>query len=157
MTGRQKIFIDEFIATQNSTEAARRAGFSAGYANRQGHRLLKNPDIRSAIDARLEELDAARTARTKEILEFLTATLRGEVTETVVTNSGKLFETPPPVSQRLRAAELLLKVFGEFKDKAEVHVDTSTLFVETLNRVWEESPTIGEFDDANHEHRVQSA
>lgn len=88
MTGRQKIFVDEFIATQNSAEAARRAGFNAGYANRQGHRLLKNPNIRSAIDARLEELDAARTARTKEILEMLTATMRGEVTETVATNTA---------------------------------------------------------------------
>ena len=81
-------------------------------------------------------MESARVAETQEVLEHLTAVVRGEMTEEVVTNSGKKFVVTVSERDKLKAAEMLLKVHGAFKDKLDVKVDSSTLFVETLEKIW---------------------
>ena len=140
MTERQKKFVVEFLASGNAAEAARRAGYSQRCANRQGYALLANETIRAAINEKLRAIENARTADVQEILEYLTAVLRGETTETLVTPNGKQFEVPANCSARLRAAYLLLKVHGAFRDKPSEE-DNSALVVEyisTLAEVWSE-------------------
>jgi phage terminase small subunit len=44
-------FVDEYLIDLNSTQAAIRAGYSKGTADKQGPRLLANPDVKAAIDA----------------------------------------------------------------------------------------------------------
>ena len=131
LTERQKRFVDFYIQTGNASEAARRSGYSANIANRIGTENLAKPVIREAIDARLKELDSARTADTKEILEFMTSVMRGEVTEVVVTtvrvekglSKVKKVKVPVKVHDRLRAAELLAKIHGAFVVKQEIEIN----------------------------------
>ena len=54
-TDRQRIFIDEYLACWNASEAARRAGYSKRSAGSIGHENLKKPEIQAAIEARLAE------------------------------------------------------------------------------------------------------
>jgi phage terminase small subunit len=54
-TDRQRIFIDEYLACWNASEAARRAGYSRRSAGSIGHENLKKPEIQAAIEARLAE------------------------------------------------------------------------------------------------------
>ena len=75
-------------------------------------------------------------ADTQEILEHLTSVVRGELTEEVVTNSGKKITAKVTQRDRLKAAEMLLKVNGAFREQVDVKVDSSTLFVETLEKIW---------------------
>lgn len=53
LTNKQRVFIDQYLICWNSTEAARRAGYSSpeqsGYENRN------KPLVKAAIDARLKE------------------------------------------------------------------------------------------------------
>ena len=91
MTERQKRFIDHYIQTANASEAARLAGYSERTARIHAAKLLAKTNIREKIDKRLKELESARIAETKELLEHLTSVIRGQVTEEVVTNSGKKF------------------------------------------------------------------
>ncbi|MBR1806546.1 MAG: terminase small subunit [Selenomonadaceae bacterium] len=136
MNERQKRFVDFYVQTGNASEAARLAGYSKRIANRIGTENLSKPVIRREIERRLDELKSSRTADTQEILEHLTSVIRGEVSEEVVTNSGKKFVAKVTERDRLKAAEMLLKVQGAFRDKIDVKVDTSTLFVETLQKIW---------------------
>ena len=81
-------------------------------------------------------MESKRVAETQEILEHLTSVLRGEVKEEVVTASGKQFTIFVSEKERLKAAEMLLKVSGAFKEKIDVKMDGAQLFIETLEKVW---------------------
>ena len=136
MNERQKRFVDEYIQTANASEAARLAGYSKKTAYSIGEENLRKPEIKKAIDARLKEMESQRVAKTQEILEHLTGVIRGKVSEVVVTNSGKKFIVPVTEKDRLKAAEMLLKVQGAFREKVDVKVDSSSMFVEALEKIW---------------------
>ena len=62
---RQLRFIDEYVVDLSPGRAAVRAGYSLNGADVQGHRLLKNAKIATAIQKKKEEL-AERTGVTQE-------------------------------------------------------------------------------------------
>ena len=129
MTEKQQRFIDAYIQNGgNATQAALHAGFSERTAYSQGQRLLKNVEVRAAIDERLKELESERIAKDAEILEFLTSVLRGEVTEKVLVQvgTGKGFfhsefkDKPPSIKERLTAATALAKIYLLSKPSEEI-------------------------------------
>lgn len=86
LTPKQQLFADEYIKTGNATDAYIKAGYkcSRSVARRNGNRLLTNADIKSYIDAKLAEIESHKIADAKEVLQFFTCVLRGEVSETVI-------------------------------------------------------------------------
>ena len=138
MTERQKKFVDEYLVTGNASEAARRAGYSARCANRQGFKLLGNTEIRAEISARKKALADEKIATTQEVLERLTRILRRQEQETVVCANGKIVTIPTPITHTLRAAYLLLKVYGAFRERVEEQSSATDLFVSTLEKIWQE-------------------
>ena len=135
MTEKQQRFCDFYIQTANASEAARLAGYSKKTDYSIGERLLRNVEVRKAIDERLKDMESERVAKTQEVLEHMTAVLRGKVKETIITQSGKKFVVPVRETERLRAGENLLKVYGAFKEKLDVKVDGAQLFVDTLTKI----------------------
>ena len=84
LNARQKSFCEFYVASGNATESAIKAGYKEKYAGVNADKLLKNTNISKYIKKITEEHTNNRIAKAEEILEFLTATLRGEVTEEVV-------------------------------------------------------------------------
>lgn len=109
LTEKQKRFIDFYVETANATEAARRAGYKKPHV--QGARLLDNVRVRNAIAERMKELENARIAKAEEVLAFLTAAVRGELQDEVVTSEG-VIQKAISTRDRLKAAELLMKRLG---------------------------------------------
>lgn len=136
MNDRQRKFVDYYIQTANASEAARMAGYSKRTAHSIGNENLRKPEVLAEINRRLDQFKSQRTADTQEVLEHLTSVLRGELTEEVVTNSGKKLVAKIGERDRLKAAEMLLKVNGAFREKIDVKVDSSTLFAQTLEKIW---------------------
>ena len=146
MTEKQARFADEYISSAgNASEAARRAGYSRRGANVQGANLLRRADVRETIDARLDELKSEKIADEKEILEYLTSVLRGNECDDVVTNSGKMFTLRVSAANRLKAAEMLAKIFGMFKrsDDETSKIDGAALLATTLEKVWQDAENSG--------------
>ena len=120
LTEKQKRFIDFYIETLNASEAARRAGYSIKTANRIGQENLTKPVIKSAVDERLSQLESERIAGAKEVLQYLTAVMRGEeVEEQVVTvgtgqgeSEAEIVNRRVGAKDRIKAAELLGKRYG---------------------------------------------
>ena len=83
LTLKQQKFVDAFIKTGNATEAARKAGYKGNdiTLGSVGAENLKKPQIISAIEKRQKEIKSQKTADITEVMEFLTATMRGEVDE----------------------------------------------------------------------------
>ena len=138
MTRRQKNFVDQYILNGGcASAAARAAGYSEKAAKVTGSKLLADGEVRSAIDARLSEIESSRVADEKELLEILTTIARGETTDESATPSGKVVTLKTNTATRLRAIETLLKLFGAFKKDNEQKNDGAQLFISTLEKAWQ--------------------
>lgn len=128
MTERQKRFCDEYLIDLNATQAAIRAGYSERSASSIGERILRNDDVRSYISEQLERIHNENTADAQEVMEYLTAVMRGKSVSRVLAFVGdgrqRVIEKPPDEKERLKAAELLGKRYGLFTDKVDLDTDT---------------------------------
>ncbi|MET1957755.1 terminase small subunit [Enterococcus faecalis] len=124
MTEKQKRFCDFYIETGNTKEAAIRAGYSEKTAKQIGQENLTKPDLRAYIDERLAELKNERTADAQEVLEYLTAVMRGEYKEATLIGVGEgaqaVVDIDVGAKDRLKAAELLGKRHALFTDKVDL-------------------------------------
>lgn len=129
LTPRQKIFVDEYIKSGDSTDASIKAGYNKNAAAAIGKRNLKMPKIIFAISeligAENLSVDGDQVAGGAEILQFLTGVMRGDVRDSksvVDKSSGGVIqlEDLPKISERTKAAELLGKTTALFSDKDKV-------------------------------------
>ena len=131
LTLKQQRFADEYIISGNATDAAIRAGYSEKYANTNASKLLQNTTVKAYIDERLDERASKTVANQQEVLEYLTAVMRGESSSEVVVIEGqgegvskaKPMQKAPDERERLKAAELLGKRMGLFKERVELSTD----------------------------------
>jgi len=124
MTPRQRKFCDEYIASGNATDAAIKAGYSVRTARQIAAENLSKPDLCAYIEAELEKLHCVKIADATEVMEYLTSVMRGEQTEQILqmTGEGAQVITDIGVSarERLKAAELIGKRFGLFRENVDV-------------------------------------
>lgn len=119
MNARQKRFCDEYLIDCNATQAAIRAGYSPKTAYAIGEENLRKPELRQYIDSELERLHNERTANAEEVMEYLTAVMRGEPDERCE-EPLVVQGTEVTTRDRLKAAELIGKRYGLFKEGLEV-------------------------------------
>ncbi|SUO92622.1 terminase small subunit [Streptococcus uberis] len=128
LTLKQKRFADEYIISGNAMDSAIKAGYSENYAKAQSHKLLENVGIKNYIDERLEILDSEKIADQKEVLQYLSAVMRGEHKEKTLISIGEsgqeIVDIDVGAKDRLKAAELLGRRYKLFTDKVEVDVNS---------------------------------
>lgn len=128
LTLKQKRFADEYIITGNAMESAIKAGYSENYAKAQSHKLLENVGIKNYIDERLKILDSEKIADQKEVLQYLSAVMRGEHKEKTLISIGEsgqeIVDIDVGAKDRLKAAELLGRRYKLFTDKVEMDVNS---------------------------------
>lgn len=124
LTEKQRRFCDYYIQCGNATEAAIKAGYSKKTAKQIGTENLAKPVLKSYIDDQLEIMHNERQADAAEVLEFLTAIMRGEHTEQTLIGIGEgaqsITEIDVGAKDRLKAAELLGKRHALFTDKVDL-------------------------------------
>ena len=140
MNNRQQLFCEEYLKDLNATKAAIRAGYSEKTAYSQGQRLLKNVEIKNRLQEIREKIQDENIATIKDIEEFLSLSLNGEMEEEVISvvaeieGSSKVVKTKKQISlrDRIKAAELLGKRYGLWTDKQEVDINLPT-FIDDIN------------------------
>lgn len=135
LTEKQKRFVDYYIETGSSVEAARRAGYK--HPKVQGPRLLAK--VRPYVEERLKKLEDERIASAEEVLRLLTSAARGEMDEevVVVVGNGKNARVVKERRQisprdRIKAAELLAKRYGLLVDRQQLDVQGSVQIVDDV-------------------------
>ena len=127
MTAKQMRFCDEYLMDLNATQAAIRAGYSKKTANRIATENLSKPVIKEYIAARMAEKEDELIADQDEVLKYLTRVLRGESFSSVLarteTGAEEVIDKQPDENQRLKAAELLGKRYGLYKETVDQTVD----------------------------------
>ena len=113
MNKKQIRFCDEYLIDCNATQSAIRAGYSAKTAYSVGQRMLKNVEVKTYIEEQLERLHNEKTADAQEVLEYLTAVMRGQHREQTLQLVGDGVQTITDIDvsarERLKAAELIGK------------------------------------------------
>lgn len=138
MTDKQKKFCDEYLIDCNATRA-----YKAAYPNiKNDHsartlasRLLTKVDIKTYIDEQLDKISSEKTADAKEVMEYLTSVMRGESQAEIVVVEGtgdgcsdaRRMNKAPDEKERLKAAELLGRRYGLFKENVNLEVEPVVL------------------------------
>ncbi len=128
LNARQKAFCEYYVASGNATEAAIKAGYSERTAKSIGQRLLTFVDIKKYIDELMQKLESERIATAEEVLQNLTAMMRGEIQEEVIVvegegdgvSSARVMKKQVSAKERIKAAELLGKRHALFTDKTKI-------------------------------------
>lgn len=138
MTDKQRQFCDEYLIDANATRAYKTAYphiKSDDAARACASRLLTKANIKEYIDSQLQKISDEKIADAKEVMEYLTSVLRGESTSEIVVIEGtgdgcsdaRKMNKAPDEKERLKAAELLGKRYGIFKDNVALEVEPVVL------------------------------
>ncbi|MCD7709166.1 MAG: terminase small subunit [Clostridiales bacterium] len=131
MTAKQRRFCDEYLVDMNATQAAIRAGYSAKTADAIGKENLRKPLINAYISSELERIHDEKTADAKEVMEYLTSVMRGEQEEKALRMIGNgvqnVIDIDVSAKDRIKAAELIGKAYGVFKENMAVAVEPITI------------------------------
>ena len=114
LTPKQKAFADYYIECGNSTEAARKAGYSAKASRFIGSENLTKPNISAYIAERMQAQNEARVASADEVLQFFSSVMRGEVKDQ--------FGLDAELSDRLNAGKELMKRYAAADNSARADV-----------------------------------
>lgn len=148
LTEKQQRFCNEYLIDLNATQAAIRAGYSGRNARNIASENLAKPNIQKYIAERMSEKKSSLIASQDEVLEFLTAVMRGEEKdEQLITNAMGEIEVKEVKRQalQLKAAEQLAKRY-EYCDKEEKQAKLEKLKAETA-RIKGEDPEADKQDD----------
>lgn len=124
LTEKQRRFVEHYLTTCNATESAKKAGYS-GDENAlavQGHRNLRNPKVRAALDERSEGSPDVADRREQQALwsEFmrdrsLTPAERMKAAEMLCKSQGGLLppaQQAPPQAAPMSDTEALRLIEG---------------------------------------------
>lgn len=111
MNKKQLLFCKHYIETEDVKIATKKAG----YKENSGYRLLKNEEIKNYIKNNINnknDENENKVAKSDEIIQCLTTIMRGEENDNVSLKGIS-------VRERLKAAELLGKVYSIFSKKQD--------------------------------------
>ena len=136
---KHKAFCDFYIELGNATEAAVKAGYNPKTARQIGSMNLTKVDIKSYIDEKMKEIESDRIAKAEEVLAFLSASLRGEVLEEVVSTESidgmikpVILKKQLSAKDRIKAAELLGKRYALFTEKVDLEGNVGVTIIDDI-------------------------
>lgn len=122
-------FVAEYLKDKNATRAYIAAGYSPNGAGQAAHKLLKNADVKAAVDKGLARMDVRLNISAKRIKKRL---------------AELAFNTPYiKTSDAIKCLELLGKTKAMFKDKVESEVKAQVSVVDPA----EVKKTVEELED----------
>jgi len=131
LTDKQIIFANEYLVDLNATRAYKKAYPNIkkdSVAASAAVRMLRNVNLKNYIDEQLKKIEDESIANATEVMKYLTAVMRNELTEEVVVvegegegcSSARIVKKDISAKDRNKAAELLGKRYRLFTEKIEV-------------------------------------
>ena len=148
LNNNQVAFCDFYIELGNATEAYKRAYKSCKTqrtAEVNGNKLLSNTEVKKYIEEKMKEIESERIAKAEEVLAFLSASLRGEVLEEVITTETVEGMVKPVIlkkqlsaKDRIKAAELLGKRYALFTEKVDLEGNVGVTIIDDIGALEDE-------------------
>lgn len=139
LTDKQIIFANEYLIDLNATRAYKKAYPNVkkdSVAASAAVRMLRNVKVKEYIDEQLKKIEDESIANATEVMKYLTAIMRNELTEEVVVvegegegcSSARIVKKDISAKDRTKAAELLGKRYRLFVDKVEADINQTVVF-----------------------------
>lgn len=131
LTVKQEKFCLAYVEKGNATQAAIDAGYSKRSAKAIGAENLSKPDVRARVDELLRIIQNEKIADATEVLQFLTACMRGQVEEEAVVveligdgmgSAAKIIKKKIGGREKVKAGELMAKRHGLLTDKLDINI-----------------------------------
>jgi phage terminase small subunit len=106
LSAKHRAFVKEYLKDKNATRAYKSVYGNVAGAAQHGARLIRNDKVSKAIEAGLAAQAAAADVTAQELVEFFAGVMRSK-------------KIRAKTGDRIKAAELLGKRFGMFKDVQE--------------------------------------
>ena len=119
-------FIDEYLISGNGSASVKKAGYKCKVPARHAQTLLNKSYINAEIRYRLDRLKTDAIADAKEVMEYLTKVMRGEVKDQ--------FGLDAPLSERTKAAQELAKRTIDLETKVNAVANKDNSITVTLIR-----------------------
>ena len=159
MTNKEQLFVDEYLTDMNQTRAYKAVYTKVkndNVAAAAASRLLNKPGIQEYIDERLKKISDEKIAKTEEVMQYLTSVMRREKKECVVVTimeekstyvpddngtmrkqtvkkeTPQIVEIPAKLSDANKAAELLGKAYGIFKENVNLEGDIGVTIIDDV-------------------------
>lgn len=159
VTNKEQLFVDEYLTDMNQTRAYKAVYTKVkndNVAAAAASRLLNKPGIQEYIDERLKKISDEKIAKTEEVMQYLTSVMRREKKECVVVTimeeestyvpdekgtmrkqtikkeTPQIVEIPAKLSDANKAAELLGKVYGIFKENVSLEGDIGVTIIDDV-------------------------
>lgn len=113
MTARRERFTKEFLIDLCATRAAVRAGYSRRTANVQGPRLMKNPEVRAAIQAEMDERARRINVKADDVLSEISRV----ALHRIVVGLGRSYAPKIKMQSKQKALDQLKRHLGPYGDK----------------------------------------
>lgn len=134
---KQKAFADEYIICGNAYKSAITVGYSNNYAKGNVNKLLENVSVKAYMAARMEEIKSEKVANQQEVLEYLTAVMRGEIQDEVLLVVGdemgtevERHEKRSDTVARTKAAELLGKRYAMWTERQQIDANVGVQIID---------------------------
>lgn len=128
LTKKQELFCLEYLTDFNATQAAIRAGYRSKTARQIGAENLSKPAINERIKQLVKERESQLICNADEALKMVTKIIRGEMYDEVfrMNTDGEQVhdELRASTRDRLKAAEIILKINGMFEKNVNLTVET---------------------------------
>jgi phage terminase small subunit len=129
LTRRQQVFVSEYLKCWNASEAARKAGYSVRSAYARGYELVRNSEVKAAIDARLDEVHMSA----EEALKLTADIARGDIGEFMAI-SPMGFSLDLEAAQKAGKTNLLKKVTQKTVIDGKRDTETHIVDIELYDR-----------------------
>lgn len=120
LTVKQMKFADLYLKYGNATQAAKEAGYKGNYVGQNADKLLKNTNIKTYIQNRLDEIESQKIADVTEVMQYLTKGARQQLEEEVVLTDGSIVKKKISLRDSNKCVELLAKRYGILTDRVNV-------------------------------------
>ena len=121
LTKRRRLFVMEYTADPKAgqAQAAIRAGFSPKRAKETASELMRDPEVKEAIQRRLEKRVECLEAASGELNEDQVIAELDTIRDAAIDAGAGAWQS----ATRLKVAELKGKYLGMFKEKLEIGLD----------------------------------
>lgn len=139
LSPRQHVFVHEYLVDFNATQAAKRSGYSKRTAYSQGQRLLKNVEIKKAVDVGMERRENKAIMTREEILQELSIIGRSDLKNYFEIAEGgeitaKPFSAMPAGTSRALESIEEIRTIRESSDGKEANIVTDRIKLQTHSK-----------------------
>ena len=135
LTPKQIRFVEQYLVTENGTQAAINAGYGKSSAHVTAHRLLKNDKVRQEIEVKRQVLTIRYTDIKDKLIEELSEVAFSDMRDFASWNEGKITLFASDVlNKKSKVIQTLRETHNQYGSSVQIRMHDKLKAIELLMR-----------------------